>query len=556
MSQNLPTETTSGQSLKIWKAELRFDDLKFHIKNLFSSSNPITLYTNIKNFKEEISNFINSLTFEIVNLFDLVDSKHSLIDLYMKANYHQVLLNAMSNYLVESRHFDIKLYFLASITFSNYNKLLAKWLYDCYVSNKQIDLSTQTNLKQSKSTIKQEDIVSTFSKFWIDQMWVLDKNWKLWLEEFLYLIFIRLNNSQRDEFLDIFDFEDFNENFEWVYKIFRTITKWYIRQNWTFSKKNWIFNYLDNNLSIEIKNKIEDLIVSYSKNKNWFYNEMEILICQIENEKDIVEMYIRTRIIDTYFIDFKNIFYWNVVDNFIFDRLKWNSISWNLDFNNEKIISIDFVSKWLYFKNLIIELQNNIWWTFLKPAIYSLILEHLKLNTKSFEKMMFIMCFLLSKDYSEYKSIFTFLYEIKLLYWFSNYPEQNKRFINFMNRIKIAMSVIILFLVSMFFLFYAAPFVFYLCVFLLWILYFAEYLFDKSIDWIGWNFWIKTYLIFLSIIFWFTWIINLWQSLENSEQLVKKVNNINNVSFWDILNHSQNWDLWTYFIEILEWEKK
>jgi len=74
------------------------------------------------------------------------------------------------------------------------------------------------------------------------------------------------------------------------------------------------------------------------------------------------------------------------------------------------------VRKLLYLRNITVELHQNMWWPFLKPLVYSLIVEHLKIDEQSFAKIQFILCFIIAKDYSEYKIIYNFFTEIKAIY--------------------------------------------------------------------------------------------------------------------------------------------
>jgi len=76
-------------------------------------------------------------------------------------------------------------------------------------------------------------------------------------------------------------------------------------------------------------------------------------------------------------------------------------------------------------KNLIIELQNNLFSFFLLPIIYYTISEKITFPKKDLYKLKYVLLFIFASNYSEYKKIYMFFNQLEI---FLNYEEQSNVF--------------------------------------------------------------------------------------------------------------------------------
>lgn len=542
---------TWKNSFQIWSSNLDLDELKFQIKNTFNSPNPWSLYANAKKFKEQISWFINQLTNEIVRMFDISESKTGIVRLYLKAEYHKVLSLSIQEYIYESKYFDLVFYFYSVCLLHKDKQSFAKALLKLYIGKTDKEIWDMIVKYEQKEKIKLNKVKEFYNELWLKDLkissdYLVEND----IHKFLEKVYLWLSSEKRSILMKYFKVWKISSDFEDIYKLFTLITNNYLRLNWDDSpNKQRIYKYVNSEKLAEEKLAIDSYIELYWTDKEPFYDKITELLNQPNVNKWDFWIYVKTCLINKYFPQVKQIFYWELINSFIGDRLKWNSLSWDINIDDESINSIEIYKKCDNFKKLIIQLQNNIWWPFLKPIVYRMITEHLKVDRKSFDKLQFIMCFITAKDYSEYRTIYRFFSDVKNIYWFYNRAFSN--FYNYFNRIKLSLSLIIVFLILLTFLYHSAPVILFVCVLLMWLMYLFDFVIDDKVVKIEWNTWFKTFLIFWIIISWFTWFINIWKSLEDSEEIIKKINNFSNITFSDIVNDSNNQELWKYYADLL-----
>lgn len=551
MEKNANSKTSWENSLQIWSSNLDFDELKFQIKTTFKSTTPWSLYMNAKKFKEQISSFINQLTNEIVKMFDLNESKTSIANLYIKAEYHKILSIGIQEYIHESKYFDLIFYFYAICLLNKEKQYFAKALLKLYIGKTDKDLTDFLTKYKQNEKIKLQQVKEFYNKIWIKNIQI---PWEYLLEndihKFLEKVYLWTSWEKRIMFMNFFKVGKISNDFEDIYKLFTYITSNYLRFNWDDGpNKKRINNYINNIKLAEEKLAVDSYIDLYWTDKEIFYDKINQLLNQDWINKWDFWVYIKTSLINKYFPQVKELFYWELINKFIWNRLKWNSLSWNINLNDESIYSIEIYNKCDNFKKLIIQLQNNIWWPFLKPVVYRMITEHLKVDKKSFEKLQFIMCFITAKDYSEYKTIYRFFSDVKNIYWF--YDHTFSTLSNYINRIKISFSLILLFIWLLVVLFKTAPIIVFSCVALLWLGYLFDFVSDDKIRWIEWNTWFRSFLIFALILSWFTWFVNLWKTLENSENLVREINKYSTMTLADVMKDSSAINISKHYADLL-----
>lgn len=527
------------KKINVGSSTLDLDDLLQQFKSIFSSPNPFAFYSRINGIKYKLSNFINNVTSEIVEWFSWENST-SIYSLYYQSEYHRILLSTMESYLYESKYFDLKFYFEAVVTFDKSKLNLAKWLLKFYKKEKEPDIQRFLKVYNEKR-VSYNKIRWLYEELGIEKIKIdpqyLDE-FKIY--SFLEKLYFELGEQKKQVFLSEFNLSLESKWFKEIYDIFRKINMWYIDKEFS-SRCRTARLYINNKEFLDLRNKLDIMIINYNTSKNTFYENVHKLIEEQNVEKKYFWWYLKTQMINTYFHRLKRIFYWRLVENLILDRLLWNSLSWNINQDEtDKFLYSEhtdsFIKKLFWLKSIIIQLNGNIWWPFLKPLVYALIIEHLKVDAKSFDKIQFILCFIIPKDYGEYKIIFNFFNEIKCIYGIWINWTKSTRFTNLINKLKISASLIILFIIVTVLLAKTAPIWFFLSIFLLWVINFSEFLFSNYFNSVRWNLWIKTYLIIASMIFGFSWIINLWKTLEDGQSVLNAINQMNKYSVTDVVD--------------------
>ena len=524
------------------------------VLSVVKSRNPLDFYLKIKTIKKEIAKIIKSIVDEVVELFD-INNKSKMNEMYYQTWYGENIKNHLKYYIEQSKYFDVRFYFIAVVLFDKEKQYLIKSLIKLY--KKTADKDIEKYLKKFSHNISLNQTKSIFRKFKIEKMRIKEK----YIDEnksylFMEKVFLLLRKEEdRSEFLESFKIYMDNFNFvrseNWKQVLFQELIRifWYITRNYIKTDKldgQKDMEYLNKNINIKIA--LDQEIENYLQNKNSFYKNIVIILTWEDIEKKTCWRYIRTQMINKYFPEAKKLFYWNCIAEFQNNRRIWNSLA-----VDSEGIDDAYIKKLCDFKNLIISIQSNVFWTFWKPIVYSLILDTLKVDKKGYDKMFFIMCFIVANNYWEYRQLYRFFNEIRIIYWFDN----NRNSYNIIWKINLSMSLLVLAFFIFWWLFTIAPFGLFVALLGLAIIYYLEYLSDNTISSrIKINLWLKAYLTIAAIIFGFTFVINLWKQIDNWWSYSKKLNNISQMTTPDAISHVIKWDFFEYSADILENGKK
>lgn len=94
-------------------------------------------------------------------------------------------------------------------------------------------------------------------------------------------------------------------------------------------------------------------------------------------------------------------------------------------------------------KEIILELNNNLFSFFLLPIIYYTISEKLSLKKRDLYKMKYLLLFIFSSNYSEYKNIYMFFNQLEV---FLNYEKQSK----ILEKLQVSASIILMVFLTLF----------------------------------------------------------------------------------------------------------
>lgn len=511
----------------LW-CNIDFQEIKEELITLFQSPNPIYIYRNSQNIKDKFSLFISCLTLKIKDWFDLKKGEDTFImSLYKDVNYDKIWFEVIDNYLKESKNFDLLNYIYFVKVLNKDKQYLAKGLLKLYI--KVPDEEIVKFLKKFKSKIHLHQIKQIYDRFDIKNLKFDNLNLREDLvEHFIEKIYLQLWEKQRDLFLDNFilknENSDFNDNLKVVLKIINSYT-------WD-DKFSDILNIVDNKHFKDIKLLIDELINNYTSKKSTFYKEASDLI-NILNQVDrsVFWKYIKKQIIDKYFSEITNIFYdsswYNLLDKNNYFLLKGhlkNIESYEEDIKNEykKIISL---------KEIILELNDNLFSFFLLPIIYYPLSENLSLRKKDLYKVKYLLLFIFSSNYTEYKKIFLFFNQLEV---FLDYGNKKNNF----DKLKISFSLFSLVWILLFISYLYFPVWVFIWILILTIIRYTEVIHPSTFYKSKWNVWINFFAILCLCVSSYFWFINFDKAKNDAILFTKQIETLWTISSKEVIDNS------------------
>lgn len=196
----------------------------------------------------------------------------------------------------------------------------------------------------------------------------------------------------------------------------------------------------------DVKLCVDDLIGRYGSIRSSFYLQMsEVVSVLNQSDRATFWKYIKKQMIDMYYKEVRNIFYESSSNSFL-DKQTYSllsgeiktppSVSLEAQYIQEEYTQINDV------KEIILELTDNLFSFFLLPIIYYTISEKLSLRKKDLYKMKYLLLFLFSNNYSEYKKIYMFFNQLEI---FLNYDNKNRVF----QKIQISFSLLLILGISL-----------------------------------------------------------------------------------------------------------
>lgn len=396
---------------------------------------------------------------------------------------------------------DLILLFKSPNPFSIYvNSKVIKENFSAYLSNISKQVSVWFNLDGDyKSFVINIYKQSSYHKIW-------EKNLKDYLNEAKYFDICRYENYKRIK-------ENKINEFEWMLDIFNQII--YIYNDESSTKDIDVF--FNSKIWKNIKISIDAIVIWYKENKKDFLSDFYEIIKELnEEEKRLMEIYMYRSMIDMYFQKVKKLFYIEWASYFQskedFLSLKWSikiidSISEEWKFFNQEL-------KELYdLKDIIMQIQDNLFSSFLLPIIYHRLSEELNISKRDLCKLKYLLLYIFSENYSEYKKVYNFFTQLEVFL--------SSDINDFTKKIKLSFSLILFGLIVLFFWFFYMPIWVFLGLFILWIIKFSEVFFPKKYFNYNWNVGVKFFaiaILSISSFFWFQDMDNLKKDFNNISQ--------------------------------------
>ena len=525
---------------------LDFSELKDELITLFKSPNPFHIYMNSQNIKEKFSSILSVLALKLKEWFKIESENEQtfIMTLYKQANYDKVWLEIVQNYLRDAKNFDVLNYIYFVKILNKEKQYLAKGLLKLYKKNTPDEI-TKFLLKYN-AKISYNYIKNIFDTFQIGEM-VFDINLREdFIEHFIEKIYLQLPQDKKDLFLDYFilRLDLYTSDFSDISKIISKIISSY-----TSDDKYWLVSEIVTmSYFHDVKLCVDDLIGRYGSIRSSFYLQMsEVVSVLNQSDRATFWKYIKKQMIDMYYKEVRNIFYESSSNSFL-DKQTYSllsgeiktppSVSLEAQYIQEEYTQINDV------KEIILELTDNLFSFFLLPIIYYTISEKLSLRKKDLYKMKYLLLFLFSNNYSEYKKIYIFFNQLEI---FLNYDNKNRVF----EKVQISFSLLLILGISLVICYFYFPIWVFVWVFVLALMKYFEVMHPNIFYRSKWNIGIKffaTVFLCVSSYFWFT---NFDKVKSDTINLTKQVEILWTISSKEVLD-----DSFEYIrVNILEWRK-
>jgi hypothetical protein len=264
--------------------------------------------------------------------------------------------------------------------------------------------------------------------------------------------------------------------------------------------------------------KIDSYIKSFYVSRNQFLLwTNEAIINYSKEDKQNYKKYINTLIINTHFKELKMLFYRHSSSIFL-NSSDWNNLKWSFrldiksspeyeDFNKQ-------IGEILELKEMLSELNKNLFSTFLIPIVYNILSEKVSLKKNDLLKLKYLILYIFSQNYSEYKNMYMFFNQLEI---FINYDWIDNK----IDKLKISFSLILLSLTFFIFSYIYLPAWLFLWFLILFLAKWFEILYPVIYFKWRYNFWLKFFASLLLIISGFSFIQNT-QNIKTSTSIVTK----------------------------------
>lgn len=515
--------------------DLDFNEVKTELLALFKSPNPFYVYQNSKNIKDKFSYFLTCITTKIANWFSIEDdAKGFMFTIYKQSNYHKIWIRELQNYLRESKNFDVLNYIYFVKTLNNDKFCLAVWLFKLYRNENEKYINDF--LVKNNSFFNLNYIKKVFDDFEISKL-TFDITLKQeQVEHFIEKIYFQLDESKKKRFIDIFSIridKDKIDYEKWV-KILQKVIDSYV----TPDKIDRLNKTINNPEYSQIKTEVDDLILNYLTNRYNFYFDISTKIAHLPSiDRYSFWLYIKTNLINIYYKEIKYLFY-DYSSNIFLNKEQYSNLKWN--FKQIEIISPE--AKYLFWelqelielKNLILELNNNLFSFVLLPIVYILVSEKLSIPKKDLYKLKYLLLYIFSSNYSEYKNIYKFFNQLEI---FLNYENSW----SVIAKIQVSFSLFLLAWIWLFLSYHYLPIGVFIGILMLFLVKYTESMYPSFYFRQKWNIWFKFFAIMFLAVSSYFWFQNFDEVINKTKDLSSKVEVL-----WTLPTKNVLWESYEY----------
>jgi len=459
--------------------------------------------------------------------------------------------NSLDDIFKDLKYYDIWSYLQCAVYFNNKIKLkviaIKEWRFDI------LDEIEFTPVNKRNSLIKKYDFLEKY----------MQKTTKELMEEFEDFFYELKDKKQIEtiyKHIDIdttkyplyyndtnkLSFKEYQKSkYYWYYNatsicFSHIVNKYNRKQEWVVSFFEKIYTSIENGKKFKF---IKDHINENNKIKTWksLHEKMD----KYFETKDEFQKYLITYLINHKYSEFKKLFYWEAVNERLSEN-EWAEIGWANLFYLQKIDDniwdFNMLLFFKQFKDTLIDLYNSIFWPFIKPYFYYiLIFKSIKLPLKSWQKFFFLLVFFSAESYEEY-SILQRIYKSIERIWLWNYSNEKSKIVFYTKR-----------LFHMLLEFYSSIFLLLSLVYILWFfglvniimafiivilifIWFLRYLFFPGRFEI-----LRSFTIIVFSILWYVWFTTIFPKITQPEYISYLWKEINSLVSLDINGTKENY---------------
>ncbi len=418
--------------------------------------NPLSFYLNIVKIEKNLSEFLKEYFYKAINEFiapqqENINLKNKskckninmikpmwysnfLVRIYYYTWFTKQLAKALQLLLDELKYYDVVTYLQCAVYFDNTLKIKVS-----AILNNKPKVIDQLSTKSRKELIKEypflDEIPSIKDLSQKLNNYILHASEKE-LRNFYKLIEVNITNHPSSYNESKLTFNEYYKKYCFYYDAlnicFSNIVTYFDRQRpdkinlfvkilskvWELKKYYFIYNWL------MLKNKI--------KAQKYFLSEYS----KYFNSKNELTRYIITYLINLKHNKFKKLFYWQAIKERL-NEDEWAKIWWINLFYIQKLDSLSWFNMFLFFKQFkdtLINLYNSLFWPFIKPYFYYiLIFRSIKLPLKDWQKLFFLLMFFSSESYEEYTILQRIYLSVKNI-WIWNWEFYQNKFLYYIKR--------------------------------------------------------------------------------------------------------------------------
>ena len=440
--------------------EIIFDEKLVNIfKKIDIPTNPLSFYFNIWRIEKDLSEWVRDYFYKAINEFiSPIVEKESLdttniiknnkfpsflMKLYYYSGFMESIAENLNILFEDIKYYDIWMYIQCAVYFDSNIKLKIISIIENKIdildeieqissANERKKLIEKYKFLQKRQKESARFLMQDFEKKFYS---IKDKNTIEKIYKHLYVDTTKYPISYNNAHMSFSEYE--NSKYYWYYNAvsicFSHIVEAYDRKH-----KN-IWNILEKIQAsydqIRKTNFIRKILKENDKFKAWKkLHEESKKYFQTENE---FKKYLTTYLINSKYESFKKMFYWEAINKQLseneFAQIWWANLFY-LQKIDEKIADFNLLLFFKQFKDTLIWLYNSIFWPFIKPYFYYiLVFKSIKLPLKDWQKFFFLLMFFSAESYEEYIILQNISKSIERI-WLWNYNAEKSKIIFFIKR--------------------------------------------------------------------------------------------------------------------------
>ena len=475
--------------------QIMFDEQMFSMfKKIKIPTNPISFYLNIWRIEKDLSEWVRDYFYKAINEFitPIPDEENIenfknyknystfLLKLYYYTGFFKDVAISLNNFFDDIKYYDIWTYLQCAVYFDSNIKLkviaIIQWKLSLLDDIQKINSKTLRDkfLSKHKSIANQlnyptNTLMEEFEDYFYE---IKDKKIIKSIYKHLNIDITKYKICYEDTNMSFSEYE--KSKYYWYYNAI-SICFSHIVEKYNRNQKNvegFIEKIQTSYHNIKKTQFVNSIIHLKDKFEAWkkLHKEME----KFFSSKNDMQKYFITYLINKKHTKLKKMFYWEAIKY----RLSENEFAeigganlFYLQKIDKKIADFNLLLFFKQFKDSLIWVYNSIFWPFIKPYFYYiLIFKSIKLPLKDWQKFFFLLMFFSAESYEEYIILQNISKSIERI-WLWNYDQNENKLVFFVKRwwnlLKEFYSSIIL-LVSLIFVLY---FLWLINIIMLWIIW-------------------------------------------------------------------------------------